>query len=58
MFIVELVAVGVLLPGDTLVLDNASVHWSEEIADHLDALLDAAEVCIALMLSVAHECSG
>lgn len=43
-FVVELIAQGVLSPGDVFVCDNASVHWSEEIAELMDDILDAAQV--------------
>lgn len=49
LFVVELIVVGVLLPGDVYILDNASIHWCEEIVDPLDAILEAAQVgCVCV----------
>ena len=38
-FIIELIEGAFLVPGDVLVCDNASIHYSAAIAPHLDALL-------------------
>lgn len=49
LFVAELIANGVLVPGDHLVLDNAAIHYAASIVDDLNALLDAADV-VALFL--------
>ena len=43
-FFVELILVGVLVPGDFFVVDNSPVHYSEEIAAALEAIEAASGV--------------
>jgi transposase len=51
----HLVATGVLLPGDVLVLDNASIHYALEIRDELDDLLANAQVRLLFMPTYSPE---
>lgn len=43
-FLVHLIMVGVLRPGDVLIADNASVHTSEDIIDLVSRVLRVANV--------------
>jgi len=44
LFVAELLRDGVLAEGDVFILDNASVHYADAIADTLDELLEAKGV--------------
>ena len=44
-FFVELVLMGVLVPGDFFIVDNSPVHYSEETATALEAVEAASGVC-------------
>ena len=44
LFLTDLITSAALVAGDTLVLDNAAIHYSREIAPFLNALLLAANV--------------
>lgn len=52
-FIAHCIRVGVLRPGDVLVMDNSTVHWSQEISLLLDAIFEAAEVSVASCIFVS-----
>jgi len=53
--ILSMVQRGILVQGDTLVLDNASVHRAEQIADDLEALLTAVGARIMFLPAYSPE---
>jgi hypothetical protein len=51
-FVLLLVVEGVLVPGDFLVVDNAPIHFSEDIEDDLERVLAISQVGLFLNASV------
>ena len=49
LFFIELIVTGVLVRGDFFIVDNAPIHYSEEIAAALDAIETVSGVRCTLM---------
>lgn len=54
-FLVDCVQQGQLLPGDTLVLDNASIHHADDILVPLHMLMQAAQVRVCFLPTYSPE---
>ncbi len=53
--ILYLVDAGHLVPGDILILDNASIHFAEEISDDLLTMLDESGVSLRFLPTYSPE---
>lgn len=51
----KLVRIGILRPGDWLVLDNAAIHFAFEIQDELEALLDRNQIRLIFLPTYSPE---
>jgi len=54
-YIVDLLEIGALVPGDIVILDNASIHYAAEIADPLADVLDSFHVRLVFLPTYSPE---
>jgi hypothetical protein len=56
-FVVLLITSAVLLPGDYLIVDNAPIHFSEDIEEDLERVLDVSQVRLRCCLMHHSACA-